>query len=141
MTALAAFCLATVVFLVVRDLFVVEVREVEVWFGFELRGTAARVTAPFHWTIFLVAAWAFWRERPWILPTAASYVFYVALSHLIWSGVSPHGHGWPAGLVYAVALSVPGFLLLRAHRLTTGIEPTATAGKTGAHGASVGVHE
>ncbi|MEE8475493.1 MAG: hypothetical protein V3T01_09100 [Myxococcota bacterium] len=141
MTALAAFCLATLGFLVARDLFVADVRNVEVWLGFEVRGTAALLTAPVHWAIFLVAAWAFWRGRPWIVPAAAAYSFYVALSHLIWSGVSPHGHGWPAGLVYAVVLSVPGFLLLRAHRLTTGIEPTATVGKTGAHGASVGVHE
>lgn len=116
MTAMALFCVATVVFLVARDLLLPEIRDVEVWFGFELRGTAALTTAPLHWLIFAVAAWAFWTERPWIVPAAAGYAFYVAVSHLVWSEASPNGHGWPAGLAQMLALSVPGFLLLRAHR-------------------------
>ena len=119
MTALAAFCVATAIFLVPRDLFFSDTRDVEVWLGFEVRGTAALLTAPLHWAIFLVGAEAFWRRRPWILPCAAAYLFYVALSHLIWSGATPHGHGWPAGLAYALAISVPGVLLLRARRLTS----------------------
>jgi len=116
MTGLAAFCLATVVFLVPRDIFFAETRDVEVWLGFELRGTAAALTAPFHWAIFLVGAWGFWRERPWILPAAAGYVFYVAVSHLVWSEASPNGRGWPMGLAQAAAIWVPAALLLRAHR-------------------------
>lgn len=116
-TALAGFCLATVAFLVARDLLVPDVRDVEVWLGFELRGAAARLTAPLHWAIFLVGAWAFWRRRPWIVPAAAAYAFYVALSHVVWSGVSPRGHGWAAGLAYGAVFSLPGVLLLRAHRL------------------------
>ena len=116
MTALALFCVAIVLFLVPRDLFYPETRDVEVWFGFELRGRAALLTAPLHWLIFAVGAWAFWTQRPWILPAAAAYAFYVALSHLVWSEVSPSGRGWPAGLAQAVALSIPGVLLLRAHR-------------------------
>ncbi len=74
-------------------------------------------TAPLHWAIFLVGAWGFWLRRPWILPCAASYVFYISLSHLIWSEASLNGHGWPMGLVQALVISVPGILLLRAHRL------------------------
>ncbi len=54
MPALAVFCVATVVFLIPRDLFFPETRDVEVWFGFELRGTAALLTAPLHWGIFLL---------------------------------------------------------------------------------------
>jgi hypothetical protein len=116
MTALALFCALTVAFLAVRDLSVPHVRDVEVWFGFELRGTLARWTAPLHWMIFALGAWGFWRARPWIVPAAAGYVFYVALSHLVWSEASPNGNGWPVGLAQAVAISVPGLLLLRAHR-------------------------
>lgn len=116
MTALAIFCAATVPFLVYRDLFVAHVRDVEVWFGFELRGAAAIATAPLHWAIFAIGAWAFWRERPWILPAAAGYAFYVAFSHLVWSEASPNGRGWPMGLLQAAALSIPGVLLWRAHR-------------------------
>ena len=115
MTALAVFCALTVVFLVPRDLFFLETRDVEVWLGFELRGRAAQWTAPLHWLLFAVGAWAFWTRRPWIVPCAAGYVFYVAASHLVWSEVSPHGNGWPIGLAQALAISLPGVLLLRAH--------------------------
>ena len=116
MTALALFCALTVVFLVVRDVTVPHVRDVEVWFGFELRGALARWTAPVHWGIFALGAWGFWRAAPWVTPAAAAYAFYVAFSHLVWSEVSPNGNGWPVGLLQAAALSVPGWLLLRAHR-------------------------
>ena len=77
---------------------------------------AALLTAPLHWAVFAAGAWGFWQARPWILPGAAFYLFYVALSHLIWSEVSVHGQGWPMGLAQAVAISLPGLLLLRAWR-------------------------
>jgi hypothetical protein len=118
MTALAFFCFGSVLFLIPRDLFFSETRDVEVWLGFEVRGTAALLTAPIHWTIFLLGAWGFWHRRPWILPCAAAYVFYIALSHLIWSEASPNGRGWPVGLAQAVAISVAGILLLRSRRST-----------------------
>jgi hypothetical protein len=117
MTALALCCLVTVAFLVPRDLFFPDTRDVEVWFGFELRGTPALLTAPLHWIVFLVGAYGFWFQRRWILPAAAAYVFYVAFSHLVWSEVSPKGHGWLAGLAQALVLSIPGVLLLRARRV------------------------
>ena len=117
MTALAAFCVATVLYLVPRDLFFATTRDVEVWLGFEVRGAAALLTAPIHWAIFALGAWGFWQCRPWVLPWAAVYVFYIALSHLIWSEASPNGNGWPIGLVQALGISIPGILLLRARRL------------------------
>ncbi len=128
MTALAIFCLVTVVVLVPRDLFVAKTRDVEVWFGFELRGTAALVTAPLHWAVFLVGAWGFWFQRSWILPAAAAYSFYIALSHLVWSEASPNGHGWAIGLLQAAALSIPGVLLMRARRRTERVAPSDTVG-------------
>ena len=114
MTALAAFCVATLLVSIPRDLFVAGARDVEVWLGFEVRGPLAILTAPIHWAIFALGAWAFWTGRRWIVPWAAAYIFYVAVCHLIWSEVSPNGRGWPIGLVQAVAISVFGFLLLRA---------------------------
>ena len=114
---MSILCLATVAFLVPRDLFLDRTRDVEVWLGFELRGTAALLTAPLHWAIFLVGSWGFWTQRSWILPSAAAYAFYIALSHLVWNEVSPHGGGWVAGVAQALAFSVPGVLLLRAHRI------------------------
>jgi hypothetical protein len=113
-TALALFCFATVAFLAPRDLFEAETRDVEVWLGLEVHGRAAQATAPLHWAIFATAGWAFWTQRPWIWRAAAGYVFYVALSHLIWSEASPHGNGWPLGLLQMLAISLPGFWLLRA---------------------------
>lgn len=118
MTALAVFCLGSVAFLVPRDLFLEHTRDVEVWFGFELRGALALLTAPLHWAIFLVGAWAFWFQRPWILPYAAAYAFYIAFCHLVWSEASSNGNGWPIGVAQAVVFSVPGFLLLYAHHRT-----------------------
>ncbi len=116
MAALALLCFVSVAFLVPRDLFFPATRDVEVWFGFEVHGTAALVTAPLHWAIFLLGAYGFWFQRPWILPAAAGYAFYIALSHLIWSEASPNGHGWIAGVAQALVLSIPGVLLLRARR-------------------------
>src|SRR5262245_42527348 len=116
MTVLAVFCALTVPFLIYRDLFVPGPRDVEVWGGFELRGAAARWSAPFHWLIFAAGAWGFWRARPWIVPAAAGYAFYVAASHLVWSEASPNGRGWLAGIAQAAVLSLPGILILRAGR-------------------------
>jgi len=124
MRALSLFCAATVLFLAARDLFVPGARDVEVWLGFEVHGRAAALTAPLHWGLFGVGAWAFWTARPWILPCAAGYAFTVALSHLVWSEASPHGHGWPSGLAQAAALSIPGVLLLCAHRRARSRSPS-----------------
>ena len=84
MTGLALFCAVTVVFLAVRDLFVPHARDVEVWFGVELHGAAARWSAPLHWAIFAIGAWASWRARPWVARAAIGYAIYVAVSHAIW---------------------------------------------------------
>ena len=116
MTALAGFCALTILFLVPRDLFFAETRDVEVWLGFELHGLAAWLTAPLHWAVFAIGAWGFWAARPWITTAAAAYAFYIALSHLIWSEASPHGNGWKIGLLQAAFFSIPGLLLLRAGR-------------------------
>jgi hypothetical protein len=114
MTALASVCLIAFLINVPRDLFFAETREVEVWLGFEIRGWVALLTAPFHWAIFAVGAWAFWTRRSWVVPWAAGYVFYVAISHLIWSEASPNGRGWLIGLAQAIGFSIVGLLLLRA---------------------------
>jgi hypothetical protein len=116
MTAGALFCLGSVLFLVPRDLCFEPTRDVEVWLGFELHGAAARLTAPLHWAIFAAGAWAFWTQRAWSAPAAAGYLFYVALSHVVWSETSPNGQGWPLGLAQAAAISLPALLLLRARR-------------------------
>jgi hypothetical protein len=116
MTGMSLFCVASVLFLVPRDFLSAEAREVEVWLGFEVYGAAARWSAPLHWALFAVGAWAFWTQRPWIVPAAAGYAFYVAFSHLVWNQTSPDGRGWPMGLLQAALLCLPGVLLLYAQR-------------------------
>jgi hypothetical protein len=114
MTALAVFCLAVVVITVPSDLFVPAARDVEVWLGFEVRGPLALLTAPIHWAIFAIGAWAFWTGRRWIVPWAVVYVLYGAVAHLVWSEASPNGRGWPLGLLQAVAISGVAYFLHRA---------------------------
>jgi hypothetical protein len=108
------FCTATVVFLVVRDLSIPQVRDTEVWFGVEVHGRLAIWTAPLHWLLFGLGAWGYWRLRPWIWPWASVYAFYVAASHFVWNVTSASGGGWSAGLWQLALLSIPCLLLLRA---------------------------
>lgn len=113
MTAMALYCAGAFVFLAWRDLFLPHVRDVEVWFGFEVRGQAALWSAPLHWLMFLAGAWAFWREHEWATRCAIGYSFYIALSHLIWNVVSPNGWGEWAALWQFALFSLPGFALIR----------------------------
>jgi hypothetical protein len=113
-TGLAAFCGVALVFLVARDLGVPEVRDTEVWLGFELHGWPARVTAPLHWAVFAVGAFAYWTLRPWVWPWASAYAFQVAVSHLVWNLTSPRGGGWEAGLAQLALFSIPAAALLAA---------------------------
>jgi hypothetical protein len=116
MTALAFFCAATVVVTLVSDLFVPAARNTEVWFGFAVTGPLALATSPIHWTLFAIGAWAAWTNRPWIVPYAAGYLFYVAFCHLVWSVASPYGRGLPSGIVQAVVISSVGGALLQLRR-------------------------
>ena len=116
MRGMAAFCASSCIFLIYRDLTVPEVREVEVWLGFELRGRAALLSAPLHWAIFAIGAWAYWTKQRWIARATALYLFYVAVSHLIWSEASPNGRGWPMGLLQAAGFATLGALFLFADR-------------------------
>lgn len=111
--ALAVFCAGTVLFLAARDLWLPEVRDVEVWCGFEVRGAAARLTAPLHWALFAAGAWAAWRAKPWIWSAAAAYALYVALSHLVWNLASPHGAGLAMGLLQAAGFAAVALGLWR----------------------------
>jgi len=122
MTIAAWICAIGLVTSASRDLLFSEARNIEVWLGFEVRGWLALATAPVHWAILGVGAWGFWTQRAWIARWTAAYVFYVALSHLIWSEASPNGRGWPIGLLQALAISAVAVLLLRAGR-TSPVRP------------------
>ena len=112
-TLLALFCVASLVFLIYRDLFVPGPRDVEVWLGFELTGALARATAPLHWALFAFGAWAFWKQRPWAWRAAAFYCVYVAASHVVWNFSSPAGGGLWDAVWQLVVFLAPAPLLLR----------------------------
>src|SRR6185369_1572995 len=112
MTVIASLCFATFAITLVSDLFVAAARDTEVWLGFEVHGPLALMTAPLHWAMFATAGWAFWTGRMWIVGWAAGYLFYVAVSHVIWSEASPHGRGWPIGVVQAIVIGGTGYFLL-----------------------------
>ena len=125
-TAIAGFCAVTVVFLVVRDLALPEVRDTEVWFGFEVRGFWAIATAPLHWAIFGVGAWAYWTQKRWVWPWAAVYAESIAIGHLVWNLTSPNGGGGfagghPHGRRRQVRLQEPGGGLLVMRLVARGV--------------------
>ena len=106
-TALAIFCAASLLFLAYRDLFVPGPRDVEVWFGFEVRGAAARWSAPLHWLLFAVAAWGYWSQKRWTWPWASVYSLYVGVSHMVWNLTSPVGGGVWDGTWQCLLFSLP----------------------------------
>lgn len=112
----AGVCAATLIIAVTSDVFFAGARGTEVWFGFELTGPLALLTAPLHWIIFAVGAWALWTQRPWALSAFAGYLFYSAFSHLVWSEASAHGRGWQVGVLQAIAISAMALLVLRVRR-------------------------
>jgi hypothetical protein len=59
MTALAVVCTIALVITGLSDLLVADARNVEVWLGFEVTGRLAILTAPLHWAILALGAWAF----------------------------------------------------------------------------------
>lgn len=84
---------------------------VDVWFGFEFTGVAARFTAILHWVVYAVGAWGFYRMRSWMWPWAAVYMAQVAVGHIVWSELSANGRGLTVGIVQAAVLSIPAVML------------------------------
>jgi hypothetical protein len=114
MTAAAIYCAGTLIGTFGGDMLVQKARDVEVWLGFEVTGPLALATAPIHWAIFAFFTWALWTNRRWVVPWVATYVFYAAISHFVWSVTSAHGRGWMIGAAEAIGISIVGVLLLRA---------------------------
>ncbi len=91
--------------------------DIEVWFGFELTGWLAKGGGLLHVLVFTAGTWGFWKMRAWMWPWACVYVAQVAISHLVWSELSPNGRGWPTGLIQAVGITIIAVLLWRARPL------------------------
>jgi hypothetical protein len=78
----------------------------EVWFGFMLRGWAAKATEPLHWAIYAALAWGLWEGRKWALPAAALYFAQVAVGMLIWNLRDERGMGVLGGLASGIPFAL-----------------------------------
>lgn len=124
MNALFAFCLYMSFVYVPFDLFLKDVaRDEEVWFGFLLRGWAAKLTEPIHWAIYAAGAYGFWKMRPWMWPWAAVYAAQISLGMLVWNLRDARGRGWTGGLVAAIVFLIPTIALWKARDRFRGSPP------------------
>ena len=115
MNVLWGFCLYMTFIYLPFDLFFKPVAaDEEVWFGFVLRGWAAKLTAPLHWLIYGAGAYGFWKMSRWMWPWAALYVVQIAIAMLVWSSIDERGQGLLWGLLSAAILAVPAIALWRA---------------------------
>ena len=125
MSALWGFCLYMTFIYLPFDLFIKPVAEdEEVWFGFVLRGWAAKLTEPLHWLIYAAGAYGFWKMKRWMWPWAAVYMAQVTIAMLVWNLVDPRGGGWLPGLLAAAVVAVPTVALWRAKSRFQGPAPT-----------------
>lgn len=131
MNALFAFCVYMALVYVPFDLFWKRVAtDEEVWFGYLLRGWAAKLTEPLHWAIYAGGAYGFWKMRPWMWPWAAVYSAQVSLGMLVWNLRDARGRGWTGGVVAALVFLIPTVALWKA-RTRFRAAPARIAGAAG----------
>ena len=124
MNLLGMFCLYMTFIYVPFDFFLKPMaQDREVWFGVALAGFWAKATEPFHWIIYALGAWGFWRMRPWMWPWAAVYSAQVATGMLVWNLLDDRGGGWLRGAVAALIFMLPTVALWRAKPLFMGRRP------------------
>jgi len=86
MNALLGFCAFMTFVYVPWDFFAKPVAEdAEAWFGFLLRGWAAKATEPLHFAIYAAGTYGFWHMRSWMWPWAAVYVAQIAIGMAVWA--------------------------------------------------------
>ena len=76
----------------------------EVWLGYMLRGTAAKLSEPLHWAIYGAITFGFWHERPWAWTFAALYTVQVALASFVWSVL--YGSYGTSGMSLSIGVSL-----------------------------------
>lgn len=78
----------------------------EVWFGFTIRGWAAKATEPIHWAIYAAGAFGFWKMKRWLWPWAALYSAQIAIAMLIFNVIAgpEHGDGRGGGWLAAIPI-------------------------------------
>lgn len=112
MNALLLFCSFMTFIYMPWDFFIKPVAaDEEAWFGFLLRGPAAKLTEPLHWAIYAAGMYGLWRMRPWMWPWAAAYSASVTFGMFVWPLVYIGGL---RGVLLAVLGAIPFALLTRA---------------------------
>lgn len=116
MNALLVFCAYMTFVYMPFDFFVKPVAsDAEVWFGFLLRGWAAKATEPLHWAIYAAGVYGFWHMRSWMWPWAGLYVAQIAIAMAVWSiGFFGGFEGVAKGAASALPFALLSFALLRA---------------------------
>jgi len=111
MTALLLFCAYMTFIYMPFDLFYKPVAEdVEVWFGFALRGWAAKATEPIHWLIYAAGFYGFLKMKSWMFPWAAIYVAQVGIAMFVWPMINDLGNVG-AGIVSGAVFLLLGIAL------------------------------
>lgn len=102
--ALLAFCLFLTFIYMPYDMFWKSVAEdQEVWFGFVVRGWAAKATEPIHWVIYGALSYGLWNMRPWMRFWGTVYAAQVAFSMAVWPILDERAPAlWaiPAGAIF-----------------------------------------
>ena len=105
MNALLGFCAFMTFVYVPWDFFAKPVAEdAEAWFGFLLRGWAAKATEPLHFAIYAAGTYGFWHMRSWMWPWAAVYVAQIAIGMAVWAIAFLGG---AKGVLVGVATAAP----------------------------------
>tara|TARA_B100000959_G_scaffold182039_1_gene190347 strand:+ start:706 stop:1080 length:375 start_codon:yes stop_codon:yes gene_type:complete len=122
MNALLLFCAFMAFFYVPWDFFFKPLAvDEEVWFGFLLRGWAAKLTEPLHWLIYLAGSIGLWKMKPWVFPWASLYSLQVAIGMFVWNYLDERG----SGLLGSTLIALP-FLLLAAALWKSRLAPPAS---------------
>jgi len=118
MNGLFGFCLfMTFVYMPFDFLWKPVADDQEVWFGFLVKGWAAKATEPLHWAIYGAGAYGFWKMRAWMHPWAALYTAQIAIGMLVWAFTDPRADGRQAvfGLPPFLAFGALAWQLWRSH--------------------------
>lgn len=99
------------------DFFVKPVaQDQEAWFGFLLRGWAAKATEPIHGAIYAALAYGLWKMRPWVRLWGTVYIVQVAIGMLVWSLLDERGRP-AAGIVAAGVFGALAWAYAKAGRV------------------------
>ena len=132
MTGLMMFCGFQVFYMLPNDLFLRPLEEdIEVWFGYQLTGWAAKLTNPIHIVIYAFGLVGFFGMRSWMHPWAALYSVQIAIGLFVW-GVNdsvplPAARAQPAAVVGSFVFLALAWKLWRSKELFQGIEATSPA--------------